>query len=390
LRLSGLQEGAWQTPPDPEEAEVSVFGPGEGESLVVHLGDGEWMIVDSCKDLDTGHAVAIDYLTAIGVDIGSKVSVIVATHWHDDHIKGLAEIVKMAEAATFFCPAALKTQDFLYLVQAYGRRTMMSLPSTAEFEQILETMALRRSKRQAPNVQTVVAHTIVWRNGALKRVEALSPSQTAVQRGLVEIASLVAAIGPKAKLTSRSANENSIVLLSVVEGARALLGGDLQEEETPVAGWSEILSSPQRCPERANLFKAAHHGADNADHPAIWSDLLLPEASVGVTSYAGGVRPRPESADINRIVGQAGEAYLTSAPVAPRSARREPSAERLLRHRAHRVEELERRMGHIRFRRIISSDETARWSVELFGGAKVLATVPDVPTRPRKARRGAR
>src|SRR5438067_455186 len=35
-------------PPDSSELELSVFGPGRGECLVVHLGAGEWMVVDSC------------------------------------------------------------------------------------------------------------------------------------------------------------------------------------------------------------------------------------------------------------------------------------------------------------------------------------------------------
>lgn len=36
------------TPPVADELEVSVFGPGVGESVVVHLGHGDWMVVDSC------------------------------------------------------------------------------------------------------------------------------------------------------------------------------------------------------------------------------------------------------------------------------------------------------------------------------------------------------
>ena len=39
-------------PPGDEEFELTLFGPGYGESIVMHVGAGEWVIVDSCLDSD--------------------------------------------------------------------------------------------------------------------------------------------------------------------------------------------------------------------------------------------------------------------------------------------------------------------------------------------------
>ena len=36
--------------PERSEIEVSLFGPGYGESIVLHLGENLWLIVDSCLD----------------------------------------------------------------------------------------------------------------------------------------------------------------------------------------------------------------------------------------------------------------------------------------------------------------------------------------------------
>ncbi len=36
--------------PEPDEIEVSLIGPGYGESVLVHLGDGEWVVADSCVE----------------------------------------------------------------------------------------------------------------------------------------------------------------------------------------------------------------------------------------------------------------------------------------------------------------------------------------------------
>jgi len=48
------------TPPQPDELEISLFGPGYGESTLVHLGSGNWMIVDSCLDESGEKAIALD------------------------------------------------------------------------------------------------------------------------------------------------------------------------------------------------------------------------------------------------------------------------------------------------------------------------------------------
>src|SRR5262245_58961005 len=56
------------TPPASDEVEISLFGPGIGECSVVHLGGGQWMVVDSCIDRSTRRPVALEYLAEIGVD----------------------------------------------------------------------------------------------------------------------------------------------------------------------------------------------------------------------------------------------------------------------------------------------------------------------------------
>ena len=71
-------------PPNPEEIEVTLLGPGYGESAVLHIGNGVWVIVDSCINHE-GIPQALEYLESIGVAPAQAVDLIVATHWHDDH-----------------------------------------------------------------------------------------------------------------------------------------------------------------------------------------------------------------------------------------------------------------------------------------------------------------
>src|SRR5260370_41862626 len=41
-----------------------------GECVVVHLGFGEWIVIDSCIDRSSREPIAIAYLNRLGVDLG--------------------------------------------------------------------------------------------------------------------------------------------------------------------------------------------------------------------------------------------------------------------------------------------------------------------------------
>ena len=54
--------------PEPNQLELSLFGPGRGECAVIHLGWGDWACIDSCIDRATKRPAALSYLERIGVD----------------------------------------------------------------------------------------------------------------------------------------------------------------------------------------------------------------------------------------------------------------------------------------------------------------------------------
>ena len=91
---------ALTTKPEYDEFELSLFGPGVGECIVIHLGAGEWIIVDSCKG--ERDPAAIEYLKSLKVSLEHEVKLVVATHWHNDHIRGLDTILSKCPVASFF------------------------------------------------------------------------------------------------------------------------------------------------------------------------------------------------------------------------------------------------------------------------------------------------
>lgn len=103
-------------PPKADEFELTIFGPGVGECILMHLGDGNWFVIDSCRIPGSKTPAAIAYLEKLKIDPSSAIQSILATHWHDDHVKGLADIVRRCPQATFAMSAALEQAQFFQLV----------------------------------------------------------------------------------------------------------------------------------------------------------------------------------------------------------------------------------------------------------------------------------
>jgi glyoxylase-like metal-dependent hydrolase (beta-lactamase superfamily II) len=130
--------------PTEDEVEINIFGPGSGECCLIHIGGGQWIVLDSCVDTESGRPVALAHLERVGVDPAQSVKLIVASHWHDDHIRGLSSVLRSCVAAKFFdvgrvvtglaCPVTAWTPfwrmfarligalGFERMVQAKGRR----------------------------------------------------------------------------------------------------------------------------------------------------------------------------------------------------------------------------------------------------------------------------
>ena len=108
------------TPPRDDEFELTLLGPGYGESIVMHIGEGAWVLVDSCGRADA--PAALDYLETLGIDPAKAVKLIVASHWHDDHICGIAHMARACSTATFCCASVLCAEEFLAAFHALEHR----------------------------------------------------------------------------------------------------------------------------------------------------------------------------------------------------------------------------------------------------------------------------
>ena len=134
--------------PAVDEFEISIFGPGIGECILMHLGNGEWFVIDSCRLPGSKSSAALEYLDALGIEPASAIKRILAPHWHDDHVKGMSEIVRRCPNALFAMSAALESDQFNQLVfEIEEHNKLVAATSTAsEFAEILEEVE-RRGKQ---------------------------------------------------------------------------------------------------------------------------------------------------------------------------------------------------------------------------------------------------
>ena len=253
-------------PPNPDELEVSVFGPGFGESVVVHVGNGEWIIVDSCVDTLDGDPKSIEYLRLLGLDPAQCVKVVVATHWHDDHVAGLSKTLNDCASALFCCPVALSQRDFLRLAELYCETSGDFPQGPEEIRKSIEIAGLRSKKLRKQMLCFAKSDSLVWESQSSQvKLIALSPSDEMIRRFIESVAQqyAIASSGMDIddQLTANTPNDTATALRLDVAGRSVLLGSDL-EKGSSLVGWSAVLTSNMG-KEKNHLFSRWHIMAQN-------------------------------------------------------------------------------------------------------------------------------
>lgn len=298
------------------------FGPGYGESILLNLGDDHWVVIDSC--LNEAHEPApLGYLRGIGRDPKRCVKLVIATHWHDDHIKGLSRVLAECEEASFAIASAMTGRDFLAYLIAYERQPNTALDKGGtEFIKCLELVQSSSRQRIWLGKDRVVKS---WDAGHFSHGQdvellALSPSDMAFHEFLDSMTAFFASIGPekhknppKARVGRSGRNDLSVAVLLTVGNFSILLGADVETVPDPNRGWMDIVAGRRGRTPRPHLFKIAHHGSAGAHCDELWEDVLSEKPIAVVTPWRVGGNQLPTADDCKRIVDRSSAAYITSA-----------------------------------------------------------------------------
>ena len=303
------------------------------------------------------------------VEVSKQVRLVVGTHAHDDHIAGLGRVLEACTEATFVCSSALTREEFFADIDAdeeieqFIRKSIRS-----EYRRIFELVKARTGAGGIrPLKRAIEQRVLLTRNGSASApkatITALSPSDHAVTRATQVLAAGLGRAGEELRLATTDPNELAVALSVNVGDTAVLLGADLLRGPMG-CGWTAVLAThtPQTL---ASVFKVPHHGAPNAHHSDVWSQLVVREVISLVAPYRAGRAPRTSPADISRIKESSKAVYCTAKPQQPAPSRALKRTRAALTGLAENVREWGT-AGQVRARRVCGARD---WDVATFAPA---------------------
>ena len=364
------------SPPSPETLELTLFGPGYGESVLAHFGSGHWLLVDSCIDSRTSEPAALSYLSDIGLDPADAVDIILASHWHDDHVRGLSKVLARCPKANFWLSSALTKAEFAAMVTRFDSRNRIAAGSgVSELRQIYSLLQGRTAKRAIADRRLHARSGNELSHGLDVELWALSPSDKQVEKFLFELASYMPDAGEtKYRASVHNRNDLCVVLWISIGGNHILLGSDLEHAAETDIGWKAVLSSTARPQQRAKVFKVPHHGSITGHCLGVWDVMLSGDSVALITPFTKGRNSLPTRDDVQRILDQTENAYITAAAKSRVKRQRSAAVEKTLKDFNKKLRPALPNTGAVRLRKKVT-DSNSEWKVETFLGALHLSSL---------------
>lgn len=266
--------------------EIVVFGKGVGESILFRVKDDKWIVIDSFIEPSSKLPIALKYFRDNNMRIDDIVGIL-CTHWDDDHIRGISDIIKVhSNTLPVVMPIVLKDKR----VREYVKSKITSnTPCITEFMRVLE---LKRQNKCS--VFRAISDRNLYRREINDRTVvfiALSPNDDQYE----DFFNSIVLSDEIEKKRGSSSFENSISIATYAEtnGDSILLGGDLENSKN--GGWKDICKNSNTL-NKCHVIKVPHHGSVNAYYDDVWS-LLVEKPIAIVTRYNNSHLPKKEVLD---------------------------------------------------------------------------------------------
>ncbi len=281
--------------------EMHVFGASQGESIVLKLPGGGWGVVDCYASSlsDPADNPALCFLSDRGV---GELEFLCLTHPHDDHFRGMSQLLQRLRVHSFWRPSAMSQQRLKWILQlalVHARQSgyEKAREDADELERIFTLVNEQRRERGKPLIPKVATlgtqlYPIPVDRQAHFQIWAITPSgrQTEIyEEGLRRCFDDNRRI--KDRLPHARHNEISLALLIVFGRTRVILGGDAEQNN-----WLDTLKEFGR-PELSSVcVKVSHHGATNGYCQGLWEAFSAHQMPIAVvTAFQRHQLPRREA-----------------------------------------------------------------------------------------------
>ena len=283
------------------ELEVSVFGRGFGECIVVGWEGKDFIIIDSFLNPETNNPIALDYLESIGAPL-TAIKAVVLTHWHQDHISGISQILSSNNEIKLVLSPIFSETPFLLML---SKEVQKKRASTNEFVKIVEFIRTNKER-----VQYVTKDCCIYYKSKGLEIITLSPSYLEM---VDYLEALMKSNNDKPKIAYDFVEDNmlSIVLLIKQNKKSILLGSDL-EVKASGHGWECLVEKYTYKDIRPSLFKVPHHGSITGHYQLLWDEVLENKPTAVLTVYNKG-KGLPQDEDIKRIMELSEKLFVVGA-----------------------------------------------------------------------------
>ena len=347
------------SPPGNDELEISIFGPGRGEAILLHLGNNEWYTIDSCRNPNTSNPVALEYLKQIGISSKSIIGVVIS-HWHDDHIYGVSEILQNANKnAKTFISSAICSEVFMETLQvlnpgtAEGITTINSKISNRGITEISRILCIhqKRHNKNIANYFRYVEDGFQLFSNKFCSMHSIAPSPKVTLANFQRVYN-------RDKLSDvpipdpGGENPASVVVSLKFEDFYSIFGGDLAKikKSSGINPWDDVMNTIVKPIIPAINFKFPHHGSRTGHHLKFWNSFIDSKACWFGTAYSGSGLPRRD--EVEEMLKYTSKIYLTTVPRPSKYHRKGPKAKKAKKHlrRFINTKTLLTDVGHIQIR----------------------------------------
>jgi hypothetical protein len=340
---------------------------------VLHFGNGDWGIIDSCLDPTSKRPAALHYLQLLQVDVANSIRFVAATHWHDDHIDGLNLVFQEAQSAVFACSGAVRHPDFNEILSTWtGTQNLPGGSGLDELRAIMVELKKRNGNTNFPTPVLATSNKILWDRTTPPPafVKALSPSDASVLAANAKLKSInPLSANMRRRIPDIKPNDASVVLAVKVGNHQVLLGADLEVQSDAAFGWKAIVNSFDNTGEKHQGFKVSHHGSSTGHHDDIWDKMLWKDPWAVTTPFVKGKVKLPTQEDCRRILSRTKDAYLTAPPRPSKFRDSNRAVEKMVQETTLLAHFIPGKYGHVRLRKAIAAEPGSPWNVELFGNA---------------------